>query len=140
MFMISSGARRADYGARGAEFTQVRVSSIPVNLARPACATAPALHDEHLGLGPAPRPHRVRRLLARRSRGVRQGRWAHEDGRRGAARSRASLGNGGGTPEMTRIGVPSGTRRGMVSQKGIAEGLRPFLSIDKRVFERCPER
>src|ERR1039458_8021660 len=72
MFMISSGARRADYGARGALFTQVRVSSIPVNLARPACATAPALHDEHLGLGPAPRPHRVRRLLARRSRGVRQ--------------------------------------------------------------------
>src|ERR1039457_6469787 len=28
----------------------------------------------------------------------------------------------------------------MVSRKGMAEDLKPFLSIDKRVFEHCPER
>jgi hypothetical protein len=72
--------------------------------------------------------------------GVRQAAGLMKTGGAAPRESRASLGDGGGVPEMTRIGVPSETRRGMVSQKGIAEGLRPFLSIDKRVFERCPEK
>src|ERR1022692_661936 len=77
----------------------------PIGVQRPPSAP----HD--VRLGGTPWPHRVRRLLARRS-GRAPGRWAHEDGRRGAARSRASLGDGGGTPEMnadrSAIGDPAG--------------------------------
>ena len=55
-------------------------------------------------------------------------------------------GCGRGDPGCAR---PHGSKRrrrgdrapgaGVVSQNRIAEGLRPFLSIDQRVFERCPE-
>ena len=78
--------------------------------ARVVYSRAPPENPRGARLGAAPRPHRVLRLLARR------------------AMIAASL------QRVTGWCAPSGAERRAVSRNGVAEGLRPFLSIDKHAF------
>jgi hypothetical protein len=67
-------------------------------------------------LAAAPRPHRVRRRLARR------------------AMMAASL------QRVTGWCAPSGAERCAVSLNGVAEALRPFLSVDKPAFRELSRK
>src|ERR1017187_82826 len=84
--------------------------------ARVVYSRAPPENPRGARLAAAPRPHRVRRRLARR------------------AMMAASL------QRVTGWCAPSGAERCAVSLNGVAEALRPFLSVDKPAFRELSRK
>src|ERR1035438_4681543 len=84
--------------------------------ARVVYSRAPPENPRGARLGAAPPPPRVPRLLARR------------------AMMAASL------QRVTGWCAPSGAERRAVSRNGVAEGLRPFLSVDKPAFRELSRK